>query len=399
MKRIFYYELKKILYRKLVWVCMLISILLIMVTLCVPLIGDYYVDGQYISSNYEMFQTDTAYQKGLSGRKIDDSLLKEMQEAYAKVPLDKERYSLTEEYQTYARPYSAIYNMVRGLTGLSGNAVLTELDSEEDIYRVRMAYLEQDRENLLLTEKEKEFWEEQENEREYPMTFQYAESYTVLLNCGYTIGLLCIFIVSVCLASVFPEEHVKKTDQLILSSKYGRKHIFVLKFYAGIVAAGSIAFILVIFTFGITFFIYGIGGFHAPLQIVYGLSSYNISVGQAVLIFYGIILFASVFVGIFVMMISELLHSSVGALAIVFGIVILTMMVSVPEEYRLLAQLWDFLPSNVVAVWGTFSQYLVNVFGHLFQTWQIVPILYVMLGIGFAYTTKYIFVKYQVNGR
>lgn len=378
---------------------MLTSFAIISITIYAPLLGDYYVDGQYISNNYEMFQTDMAYQKALNDRQIDDALLQEMQEAYAKVPLDKERYSLTEEYQTYARPYSAIYHTVRSLTGLTGTAVLTELDNVKDIYQMRMEDLERDWETLLLSEKEKTFWKEQESQIEFPMTFQYAEGYNILMSSAYTIGLLCIFIVSVCLANIFPEEHVRKIDQLILSSKYGRKHIFISKYLAGIVVAGVISLILILFSFGITFLIYGIEGFDASFQLVYAPSSCHITVGQAVLILYSMILLASIFEGAFVMMLSEVLHSSVGTLSVAIGIIILTMMISVSEEYRLLAQMWNFLPSNVVAVWGTFSRYLFDVFGNLYQTWQVVPVVYLLIGVGAACVTKVSFVKYQVNGR
>ena len=99
------------------------------------------------------------------------------------------------------------------------------------------------------------------------------------------------------------------------------------------------------------------------------------------------------------MMLSEVLHSSVGTLSVAIGIIILTMMISVSEEYRLLAQMWNFLPSNVVAVWGTFSRYLFDVFGNLYQTWQVVPVVYLLIGVGAACVTKVSFVKYQVNGR
>jgi len=335
----------------------------------------------------------------LSGRLIDDTLLKEMQEAYAKLPLDQEKYSHTDEYQTYARPYSTIFNTVRRLTGLVTKEVLTELDNEKDIYRVRMQYLERDWNALLLSEKEKAFWREQEEQRESPMTFRYAEGYNMLMMHANTIGLLCIFMVSVYLANVYPEEHIRKTDQLILSSKYGRGHTFLSKYLAGMFVAGMISLIFILFTFGVEFFIYGAEGFEVPLQLVYGQSSCQISVGQAVLILYSMILLASIFEGAFVMMLSEVLHSSVGTLSVAIGIIILTMMISVPEEYRLFAQMWNFLPSNVVAVWGTFSRYLVELFGNLYQTWQVVPVVYLLFGVGTTYITKISYVKYQVNGR
>ena len=133
MSRLFMYELKKLTNRKMVWVSLAVSLLLCLFTVCSPLIGSYSVDGKRIRSNYEEFQIDKAYQKALDGRVIDEVLIKEMQEAYAKVPLDVEQYSLTAEYQKYARPYSAIFNYVRMVTGLSGREVIQWVASTEDL--------------------------------------------------------------------------------------------------------------------------------------------------------------------------------------------------------------------------------------------------------------------------
>lgn len=399
MRTLICYEMKKILNRKLVWVSVLISILLIIVTICGSLLGDYYVDGEYINSNYEMFQTDAAYQKELSGRMIDDVLLQEMQEAYAKVPMDIEQYTLTEEYQTYARRYSAIYNYVRQTTGMTGVEVLTELINAENLHTMRIENQEKRWDDFLLSEEEKEFWRGQEVQIEIPVTFHYAEAYQVLFSSAYTVGLLSIFIVSVCLAGIFPEEHAKRTDQLILSSKCGRTHIYWTKFVASLFVSFLLTITFILTAFAIAFILYGTEGFHAAFQLLYPGSSCPISVGQAVVILYLIILVASVFIGAFVMMLSEILHNSIGTLAIVIGMIILTMMVSVPEEYRVLNQLWSFLPSNIVAGWSTFSPYTVMVLGNVFQAWQVVPVLYSILGIAAAFVTKQVFIKYQVNGR
>lgn len=399
MRTLIVYELKKILNRKLVWICILISILFVLITVGSPLLGDYYVDGEYINSNYEMFRTDATYQKELSGRMIDDVLLQEMQEAYAKVPMDIEQYTLTEEYQTYARRYSAIYNYVRQMTGMTDVEVLTELANAEDLHTKRMEYQENRWDSFLLSETEKEFWREKETQIETPIIFYYTEAYYVLFSAAYTIGLLSIFVVSVCLASAFPEEHVKRTDQLILSSKCGRTHIYWAKFVAGLLVSFLLALIFILVTFVSAFAFYGTEGFHAAFQLLYPGSSCPISVGQAVVILYLIILVATIFVGALVMMLSEILHNSIGTLAIVIGMIILTMMVSIPEEYRVLNQLWSFLPSNIVAGWSTFSPYTVMILGNVFQAWQVVPVLYSILGIAAAFVTKQVFIKYQVNGR
>jgi len=117
------------------------------------------------------------------------------------------------------------------------------------------------------------------------------------------------------------------------------------------------------------------------------------------LIIYGIILCAGTFIGVLAMTLSENFHSSIGTLSIVIGLIVLPMMISVPEEYSLAAQLWSYLPSDIVAVWSCFSPQTVVLFGNVLQGWQVVPVLYTVVGVVAAVVTERVFIKYQVSGR
>ena len=399
MGKLFFYEIKKIIHRKILWICMICGIALLVFSVGSPLIGDYIVDGERISGNYEEFQKDVAYQKKLDGRAIDESLLTEMQKAYEKVQVSDKKYSLTEEYQTYARPYSAIFNYVRQETGLSATDVI-EMNVSTDILKEKRMELREVRwEEFLLSDVEKEYWRVQEAQVEDPMVFHYTEGYSVLLSTAYTIGILTAFMIAICMAGVFPEEHIRKTDQQILSSRYGRTKVYWAKLCAGMVVSLWLAFFFVLVTFVTAFILYGTDGFDTAFQVIYSGSSCPISVGQAVLIIYSMVLCTGTFIGIFVMTLSENLHSSVGTLSVAIGIIVLPMMISMPDEYRLLAQLWSYLPSEIVAVWSCFSPRTVVLFGMVLQSWQVVPVLYAGIGIMMAVITKRRFVKYQVSGR
>lgn len=399
MIKIFMYEMKKLLNRRIVWASMAISLLLCLITVCAPLLGSYYIDGARISSNYEEFQIDKAYQEALDGRLIDEQLIREMQEAYSRVPLEQEKYSQTEEYQKYARPYSAIFNYVRSVAGLSGKDAINRVTSTENLHSKRLESQEKRWESFHLTEIEKAYWRTQEERLENPVIFRYTGGYYVLISGVNTIGLLAIFVVSICLAGVFPEEHVRRTDQLLLSSKHGREEVYRAKFSAGILLALCMTLAMILFTLAATFFFYGTEGFHAAFQLEYPGSSCPISIGEAALIAYIVVLFAGLFMGALVMMLSEIFHSSVATLAVAMGIMVLPMFFSVPDEYRVLSQLWSYLPSDFVAIWNIFSPKMV-IFGKtVFQAWQAVPALYTLSGILFAFMTKCSFVNYQVSGR
>ena len=386
---LFLFEMKKVLKRKIVCVCLFFGFLLILFTVGASLLG---------SDNYEAFQLDSEYQKELDGRVINKELLGEMREGYAKVDFSK-KYSTTEAYQMYARPYSAIYHYVRQNTGLSGKEAVEKVTDEKILRERRLQLQEQHWEEFLLSEEEKIFWRTQEEKIEYPMTFHYAAGYSVLLSVGYTIGFLTVFIVSICLVGIFSEEHYRKTDQLILSSKYGRKEIYWVKFMVGVVTAFLISGFFVIITWIVTFLFYGAEGFDMAFQVIYAGSSYPISIGTAVLILYGMILCAGVFMGVLVMVLSEIFRNSTGTLALAIGVIILPMMVSIPEKYRVLAQLWSYLPSDIAAVWSCFSPRTVVIFGKVFLSWQIVPVLYFVIGGILAFVGRRMFVKYEVIGR
>ena len=399
MSRLFGYELKKLLCRKIVWVSLMISLLLCGVTVCAPLLGSYYVNGEAVSTNYKEFQTDKAYQLALDGRVIDEALIREMQAAYAKVPLETAQYSQTEEYQRYGRPYSAIFRYVRMVTGLSTKEAIQWVADIEDLQEKRWEALEKRWESYLLTDVEKDYWRTQEEKLEYPVVYRYMGAYSVLISAVYTVGLVAIFVVSICLAGAFPQEHMKKTDQLILSSKYGRGKLFGAKFGAGMLFALGMPLIMVLFTLGLALVVYGTEGGHGAFQLEYAGSCAVISIGEAVLIAYTMVLFAGVFMGALVMMLSEVLRSSVGTLAIATGMMVLPMFFSMPEEYRVLSQLWSYLPSDFVAVWSLFNPRMVVLGNVALPSWQAVPVLYIVLGVVFALVTKRVFVRYQVSGR
>lgn len=116
--RLFQFELKKLAKRKLLWITAMVSLFCIGFTVTSSLFGTYYVDGEPVETHYQIFKEDQVYRKALSGRKIDQKLIQETVDAYMRIPMGVERYTLTQEYQTYARPYSDIFNLLRNWTGM-----------------------------------------------------------------------------------------------------------------------------------------------------------------------------------------------------------------------------------------------------------------------------------------
>ena len=133
--------------------------------------------------------------------------------------------------------------------------------------------------------------------------------------------------------------------------------------------------------------------------MIYAKNSDPITCGQAVLIAYGNMMFAAILTSVFVMVLSELLHSNIATLAVSTGLLIIAMIVNVPDNYRILAQIWDWLPWSFITPWNVFGQYTVPIFGHYLSPWQAVPMIYSVLSVMIAAIGKPIYQRFQVTGR
>lgn len=395
------YECKKLLGRKIVWITFVLCIAAIMVSLCIPFMGSYYAGGEWIDTNLNMYQTDKRYSKALSGRAVNQELLEETIEAYRKIPYAKElKYSLTEEYQQYARPYSAIFNFIVGTTNMqTSDVILSWQPDEEDLYTKRQIWLKSIWEELGLTKGEMDFWQEREMQIKTPFVYEYHEAYSTLISCYQTVGLLVLLFLAICLSGVFSEEHTRKTDQIILCSPLGKTLIYWVKITAGISFSVISTILLSFFTFMLAFCLHGAEGFDAAFQLIYTSSSESVTCGEAILIAYGNMIVAAIVTSIFVIVLSELLRSNIATLAVSTGLLIGAMLVVVPEQYRLLAQIWDWLPWCFLAPWNVFGKYTLSVFGQYFTAWQAVPVIYLFAGIVIASVGKPIYQRFQVSGR
>ena len=80
------YEWKKIVKRRLVWICMAISAVMIAATVGGTVLDILYEDDGETETMYQAFQKDKAYQKALEGKIINQELLEETMAAYGTIP-------------------------------------------------------------------------------------------------------------------------------------------------------------------------------------------------------------------------------------------------------------------------------------------------------------------------
>lgn len=391
------YEMKKLFGRRLVWITFAVTLAGCVCPVVVPLLGSYIVEGEKVDTHWHMLQVDRVNAEKLAGRLIDQKLLEETMQGYAMLP--EGTHSMTEEYQTYARPYYQIFNFIRANTGMNSSEALRWNADETELYSRRLEMMEQKYDSALLSEQEKEFWRQKENRLECPVRFERTEGWYSIFSTVSTLCFLLPLCLAVCLSGVFPEEHQRRTDQLILSSRKGRGRVYLAKLSAGVIFSVicSLAVSSVVFLF--SFVIHGSDGFHASFRLLFAAYSFPLTAGQAILIMYGILVVAAVLFAVVIMVLSEVLHSNMAALAIISAYLILAMMVMVPEQYRFLSQLWNWLPGSFVTPWNIFDLRLLSAFGTYFTAWQSVPVLYLLAAAALAAAGLPVYRRYQVSGR
>lgn len=110
MKRLIGFELKKILKKKILWITFAVCLIFqLFLTSASYLISSRYVDGKFLETKADWFKTDRKNSENLSGRKIDDTLLSEIEESKKYIPLSK------DEAESYEYLSSDNYNKSKAI--------------------------------------------------------------------------------------------------------------------------------------------------------------------------------------------------------------------------------------------------------------------------------------------
>lgn len=393
-KYLYYYEMKKIWCRKLVWVVLVIMAGFSVFAAYSPLMGDTYVNGVLSESHKNIQERQMAESRALSGRILGEELFGEIRKGYERLPAGKEQFTLTEEYRQYAKPFEPVTNYVWKIMDSDRKVVVFPFNvREEEFYEARRMRVEDGWSSNFLTRGEREYWEKKEEQLKTPFIWQYPGAYGQIGGILYTWAVMGVLMAAVCFSKVFSAEHSRRTTPLLLSSRFGRSTLYYAKIAAGITS--SLILGAVVFGLGaaVIFGIWGFDGKNAAIQMIMPYYSGSLTVGGAVLICLWVLLTGIILSVVFTMVLSERYKSGVGAMATVVGILILTGFLNIPAQYRIPSQLWDMVPSNMAMIGNIFGTRLVPFFGNYFTMWQIVPFLWLFLTVLLIWHGKRIYGK------
>lgn len=407
------YELKKIVKRRIVLYTLIILVFTAIYQIVWnPLSSTHtWVDknGNVISmSHLEYLMDQKEKTKVLNGRTVDDTLINEVRDAYKNVY--RQEYQISTEtgggsgYRTMTMAeiggtengenatkedaeaairkqeiYQPIYNYIQRLAGYYDAVHTIDADS---LYQARLDNLiKLHWASLLLKEEETAYWTAREDELTKPFTYGYAEGWDQMLDEFIYLNLMLILGIVICLSNIFSDEYLKRTDQLILCSRYGKGKFFFSKIAAGATFGLICSVLLFVTSLVSAVCIYGAEGSGVVIQICRPLCSRNLTMGQTVFLMGGIYVIAGIMYSLLAMFLSVAVKNGIAVMGMMTGGMLLTMLVQISYQHRFASQVHNLLPTMILNVEQLWDDRLLSIFGLHLTNYQTALILYVVAGI------------------
>lgn len=386
MLDLYRFELKKILAQKLLWI-LAAAILLGLAVFGVA------TEVRPTNSGLPMGEVIALQREGsqeLAGQTVDQAFLDRL------LPLFTDPEANTEAQLKY----NDFFNWLTLILGTAHRQEILQTD-EARLYEALWHQLAPDPQAAGLTQEEIAHWTEQAQARlAQPLVYQgYHEGWQTAAHGMEVMVFLEILFLAVVLAPLFPQEHLRRTDQLILSCRFGRGKAYAAKLLAGVTVGVGFTALLLLAYLGMLGLVYGLEGANVPALFTH-LFPADLTIGEMVGILFLAALAAAVLVSVVVMLLAELTRNAIAAMAVVLGILLLTTMIyAVPENLRGLATLWYLIPSNFLCLRGAFRYPLLTLGEAAFPTWQVTPVVWLLLALVIALAGRWVYNRYQVGGR
>lgn len=386
MLDLYRFELKKILAQKLLWI-LAAAILLGLAVFGVA------TEVRPTNSGLPMGEVIALQREGsqeLAGQTVDQAFLDRL------LPLFTDPEANTETQLKY----NDFFNWLTLILGTAHRQEILQTD-EARLYEALWHQLAPDPQAAGLTQEEIAHWTEQAQARlAQPLVYQgYHEGWQTAAHGMEVMVFLEILFLAVVLAPLFPQEHLRRTDQLILSCRFGRGKAYAAKLLAGVTVGVGFTALLLLAYLGMLGLVYGLEGANVPALFTH-LFPADLTIGEMVGILFLAALAAAVLVSVAVMLLAELTRNAIAAMAVVLGILLLTTMIyAAPENLRGLATLWYLIPSNFLCLRGAFRYPLLTLGEAAFPTWQVTPVVWLLLALVIALAGRWVYNRYQVGGR
>nr|WP_288860290.1 hypothetical protein [uncultured Faecalicatena sp.] len=378
-------EYKKLLKRKTIWVTLAALTAFAVFSVCGSLLGNVYVEGEAVSTHFEMIQQDRRAAAKFEGEKIDAGMLDRLANLE-----QKDSDSIPTDLFVYVGTILKNAGMTEELEG-------NMYRFDEDLYQIRAKALEEYWKSDVLATGEKARLREMNQKLEISFTYHYTKGYEKVIRLEYALAVLQGLLIAICIPLIFAEEHQRKTAQVIMCSRLGRSSLFRAKIFTGItfsVLGTLLLFAAILIPAAL---IYGMGGFQTPIQVYFPMLPWNLNMGQMMLILLGIGLLSAILRSVIAMLLAEKFRSSTVPMAILVGFLILSSFIEIPGQFRVLSRVWACIPGNFMNAVDAFGNKLISMFGNYAGIWQAGPIFYLILSLVLIGILFSIYSTYQVK--
>ena len=332
----------------------------------------------------------------LEGRTLDDALLAELAEeaeeagGLSQIGPESPYYHLAGYISRMQGKYQTIGN---GTESGTGNKELTA----ESVYRMREELLDYIYDYFRLSDADKQWWKEKEDTIEKPFVWQANFGiYSMKSTFGAAMNLFCM-IAAVCLASVYAGERSHGTDSFVLSTKEGKRSLWLVKFAAGEIFALAAGTLLLIAGMVPHVLFNGLHGINSPWQLIVPLCAYPYTAGQMLARYILTYYLGCLVIGALVMLFSVLFMNSMAAAGIICVGLVMDLFFSIPPELGLLSQLRYLTPAQVLINSSMADPRLLRVVGLVLTPQQSAELFYLVLLVAVAAGVRSLYRRMEIR--
>lgn len=387
MRQLYYFEVKKIICKRVNQIAMLLGLLLVIICTIAQIQGEIFRDG-----NKELSGVSAI----LKQEEVENNLTSELNEEFLTDFLQE--YQLQMSDSPYGYDWDLIEPQRNLFSCISRNYVewneqyinwenLNKINTEGGIgfYDRRIQKID----TLLnaeytygnFSEAEKEYWLEKAKAVDIPFQWGSTNAWDIIWT-GIELLIYLFFVISICTAPIFAGEYQNRTDALLLTSKHGKSKVISAK----ILSAFTFAFIYIavcsLASIGISIALLGIDGWRLPVQLWDTLIPYQMTVFKACVMNLSVMFLISFFITAFSLLISTLSKSSMIVLALDILLVFGTIFLPSSKSSGLWNKILYLLPLNCVDLKHVLRTYNSYQFGNLIISYlEMIFIVYITLTI------------------
>lgn len=389
MKKLIFYEWKKIFGRRFNVVVMLAGYLLIVICAVnwIRQRSFYTEEMQEYVYGTEAFQRSQEANKQLT-QYLTEEYLTELVEEIQSQEMDLET---DDAYLQILRPRMDILYVLCSNYMDMGEYVswnrLNEISTEGGIgfYERRIQKVE----NFLnqsfsygdYSEEEKAFWLEKEQEVTTPFRWGDKDAMSNVWD-AILIAFYLLFAVAVCISPVFASEYESGACALLLTTRYGKTRLIYVKILAAVMFTLGYVVAGIGIGVGIIGIAVGFSGADLPVQLWGTVIPYDWTVGEACWVTLAMLLLIALTVGLFTCLLSSRMKSSMITLVITFTLLIGPAFLPMSKESRLWNQINYLFPVRVMQtrdMLGVLNSYQ---FGSMVLSYLgMAVIVYLLVGI------------------